>query len=244
MACANSGQEAGPIGASTSCVVDAVLVDGGVRAPTFTQVEVVLLDVAEDLVSHLNRSEVVEDIAFAFDPDSPYALPDPTQILRTAHDLVMAAGEETGLAFYSADGHHEDGANSGEESRRSARSPLLASARKSKRLPKQSAVPTGGGPAGERPKRVTTASLAASLDQLLNVVPVLSDQIQDLSQKHQMLETRLVAPTRAGAGIVTATLFDSCAAGFGNRGSDKSLVHRGCKAFSHRSLRPWRRTRT
>ena len=56
---------------------------------------------------------------------------------------------------------------------------------------------------------MTTADLAVSLDQLLQVVPRLSDQLQDLSQRQVQLEDRMVAPSRAGALGLAQPLFST-----------------------------------
>lgn len=61
----------------------------------------------------------------------------------------------------------------------------------------------GGTPTGtavpEKPKRITTASLAASMEQLLDLVPSLSSQLQTLAQRQDALENRVAVPTRASA---------------------------------------------
>ena len=198
LARANQGQEAGPIGASSSVVVPGILVDGGVRAFTGSQMEVVLVDVSADLVSQLRASDGQEDIAVPFDPENPFALPSPADVVSLARDWIRGAGDETGLTFYSADGHLEDQENL-PQSPMQAQRPFTPSSRRPRGTPKPNVTPSGSGKPAEKPKRVTTASLAASLDQLLDVVPALSSQIQDLAEKHQVLENRMVAPSRAGA---------------------------------------------
>lgn len=115
--------------------------------------------------------------------------------MQAAKDWILGASEDSGLAFYSAEGFLE-----AEEGEVPGQFPLATPpSRKAKRAAKPAVTPTGGGVPGERAKRVTTASLAASLDQLLAVVPALSSQIQTLSEKQQLLESRVVAPSRAGA---------------------------------------------
>ena len=73
----NQGQDAGPIGASTSVVVPGMLVDGGVRTLTGSQLEVVLVDVSSDLVSQMRLAVVPEEIAVPFDHENPFVLPSP-----------------------------------------------------------------------------------------------------------------------------------------------------------------------
>ena len=50
---ANAGQEAGSIGASTSVLVQGVIVENGIRSPAGALLEVVLVDVSADLVSQM-----------------------------------------------------------------------------------------------------------------------------------------------------------------------------------------------
>lgn len=189
----NAGQDAGSIGASTSLVVPGVIVENGIRSSTGSLLEVLVVDVAADLVSQMRATNLAEDIAMAFDPESPFTLPSPVELLQGARDWIRGAGEETGLNFYSAEGQSET------EIDEAIRSPRAAAPKRSRRLPKAGATPTGGGGPSGRPKKLTTADLAMSLDQLLQVVPRLSDQLQDLSQRQVQLENRIVAPSRAGA---------------------------------------------
>ena len=189
---ANQGVDGGPIGPSTVGEVPAVLVEDGMRSPTGTNVGVVIVDMIDEMVAQLRRVEEAETIAVPFDPDSIFNLPSPTDLLRLAKDWISAAGEETGLGFYTATG----GESPVEETDRDLE--VNTPPRRTKRAPRVAATPTGSGVA-PKAKKPTTASLAASMEQLLEVVPSLSTQIQDLAQRHQVLENRLVAPSRAGA---------------------------------------------
>jgi hypothetical protein len=75
---ADAGQEAGPVGASTSAVVPGVIVENGIRSVTGTSLEVVLVDVSADLVSQMRATNLAEAIAVPFDPESPFSF----QLLR------------------------------------------------------------------------------------------------------------------------------------------------------------------
>ena len=133
-----------------------------------------------------------------------FNLPSPTDLLRLAKDWISAACEETGLGFYTATG----GESPVEETDRDLE--VNTPPRRAKRAPRVAATPTGSGVA-PKAKKPTTASLAASMEQLLDVVPSLSTQIQDLAQRHQVLENRLVAPSRAGALGLSQPLSSSLA---------------------------------
>ena len=54
-----------------------MLVDGGVRTLTGSQLEVVLVDVSSDLVSQMRLAVVPEEIAVPFDHENPFVLPSP-----------------------------------------------------------------------------------------------------------------------------------------------------------------------
>ncbi|CAL1129194.1 unnamed protein product [Cladocopium goreaui] len=170
---ANAGQDAGAIGASTSLVVPGVIVDNGIRSPTGSLLEVLVVDVAADLVSQMRATNLAEDIAMAFDPESPFTLPSPVELLQGARDWIRGAGEETGLNFYSAEGQSET------EIDEAIRSPRAAAPKRSRRLPKAGATPTGGGGPSGRPKKLTTADLAMSLDQTKNLGGLGSSNVQN-----------------------------------------------------------------
>ena len=110
----------------------------------------------------------------------------------------MNAGEETGLVFYSAGGDLES-APAGLPSADSPAFQPETPVRKTRKSAKPTGTLSGGGGGGEKPKRVTAASLAASMDQMMQVVPTLSTQIQELSQRYQVLEERIAVPNRASA---------------------------------------------
>lgn len=201
---ANQGVEGGPIGPSTVGVVPAVLVEDGLRSLTGTNVEVVIVDMIDEMASQLRRAEESEAIVVPFDPESTFNLPSPADLLRLARDWISAAGEETGLGFYTATGGESPVAETDRDLE------FNTPPRRARRTPKAAATPTGSG-AAPKAKKPTTASLAASMEQLLEVVPSLSTQIQDLAQRHQVLESRLANPSRAGALGLSQPLSSSLA---------------------------------
>eukprot|EP00435_Cladocopium_sp_Y103_P074073 s4_g46.t1 len=108
-------------------------------------------------------------------------------------DWIRGADEEAGLIFYTATGPEEEQEEATPQTPPSSKLP-----RKPRKQPATGGIPTGTG-SQEKPKRVTTASLAASMDQLLTLVPSLTSQSQTLSQRQDALETKVIAPTRATA---------------------------------------------
>eukprot|EP00435_Cladocopium_sp_Y103_P014245 s1713_g3.t1 len=194
---ANIGQAGGPVGVSTVVNVPGVLLDGGVRAYTGTTMDVLLVDFTEDMAQNLRSAESLEEIAMPFDPDSSFTFPAPKETLDVAMEWVRGSDEEAGLAFYSAQdqGLEED---LGETEDSAELHPQFQKPKRSKKPTPKGAGPTGSG-GDQKPKRVTTASLAASLEQIMDLVPNLTSQLQTLSQRQELLESRLTAPTRAGA---------------------------------------------
>eukprot|EP00435_Cladocopium_sp_Y103_P020515 s2882_g5.t1 len=179
---ANAGHDAGPVGASTTLVVPGALVDGGMVSPTGTDLEVLVVDLAEEL-------EELEEIAIPFDLDSPFSYPAPAPLLDLSMQWVRGSEPDSGLAFYSATEDAPPG--------QPPQVPLPKQSRRPRKQPEADDTPTGRG-GNPKQKKPTTASLAASMDQLLSLVPNLTSQVQTLVQRQDALESRMTAPTRAG----------------------------------------------
>ena len=207
---ANAGEDAGPVGASTRITIPGVILDGGLVSPTGTDVTVVLVDLAEELVPRLRVAEGAEEIAIPFDLDSPFTFPAPAPTLDLAMKWVQDSDVESGLAYYSA--------ASVEAPPPSSQRP----SRKQRKPPGDADTPTGA-EKQQKPKRPTTASLAASMDQLLDLVPNLTSQVQTLVLRQDALETRLAAPTRAGTLGLTQPLSSSLTAA-SNAGAVANLI--------------------
>ena len=156
----NHGGE-GVLGLSNLVQVPSVILDGGVVNPTGEEIGVLLVDFSAEIVESLRRVEPFEDIAYGFDLDSPYALPDPKTTLTAALDWIRSAEPQGDLAFYTA-----------EEAPMAGGSPMQS---RPKRKAKAKVAPRGVGtledsleeglpqvPQRERTKRVTTSSLALS----------------------------------------------------------------------------------
>ena len=70
---ANAGHDGGPVGVSAVVRVPGVVVDGGIRSLTGSDMDVLLVDLAADMVQNLRLAEGLELIAVPFDP-SPVLL--------------------------------------------------------------------------------------------------------------------------------------------------------------------------
>eukprot|EP00438_Fugacium_kawagutii_P004823 Skav226390 [mRNA] locus=scaffold1631:67277:74756:+ [translate_table: standard] len=191
------------LGFSTEVSVPSMVLDGGQVNPTGEQVRVTLIDCRSDIASFLRTMRPFEEIAYGFDPDMPLALPDPMKLVDAAHLWIQDADPLGPLAFYSA-----------EEMGDGDLTPLSAEAveelvpgtphrAKTKQEAKAKATRARPGAGGkpdakpEKPKKVTAASLAASLDQILVAMPALSGQLQELRAKQDRLESQVMAPVSA-----------------------------------------------
>lgn len=200
----NLGGE-GVLGFSRSVMVPSVILDGGVVNRTAEDIDVVLVDCPADIVAHLRPVQPFEEIAYGFDLDSPYALPDPQATVAAALDWIRSVEPQGDLAFYTADDANE------------TEPPVTPSM--PKRRAKAKAVPGRSGsiedgmgghqtpPVREKAKRATTASLAAQLDSLMNTLPGLSSQVQELARNQRELEAQMRAPVTSACPALQQPLY-------------------------------------
>lgn len=228
----------GILGPSTEAEVPAVIMDGGKVHATGGAVKVVVVDCSSEVLPLLRLPRAFEEIAYGFDLDSPFSLPDPGVLQQVAAEWIEDSGPQGLLGFYSAEEPPEgldpdlaailepDGAQSptvqGSATPGSAGPRTPARAKRSTK-PKTFAKPdtpqapgVGGVPGGKpekpkKPKKVTTANLAVSLDRLLEIVPSLSSQVQDLALKTKNLESQIQAPVSAACPVLRRPLSHSVA---------------------------------
>lgn len=200
---ANRGEEAGPIGASSVFVVPGVLVEYGQQHPIGSSMRVVVVDMGVEVVRKIRVQSEEEEIAFKFDPENPLAIPSPTDLCRVALDWINEAGAETGLAFYSAGSQVEEEAIADGAATPSS---VQATPVPRQRKPKPDTTSKEG-----RAKRPTTATLAASLDRLLDIVPALSNQVQSLAERQSQLEGKVIAQPKTSVHGLSQPLAASVA---------------------------------
>ena len=199
----NLGGE-GVLGLSRTVMVPSVILDGGVVNKTAEDIDVVLVDCSADIVAHLRHVQPFEEIAYGFDLDSPFALPDPQATLAAALDWIRSVEPQGDLAFYTAE--DVDGTEP----------PLTPS--RPKRRAKAKAVPGRSGsledrtgephlPVREKAKRATTATLAAQLDSLMSALPGLSSQVQELARSQRELEAHVRAPVTSACPALQQPLY-------------------------------------
>ena len=75
--------------------------DHGTLAPTGALLTVVVVDLDEGVVNSLRTVGQEEAYPFTFDPDQPFAIPDPPQLLTMVRDWLSANASSTQAAYLS-----------------------------------------------------------------------------------------------------------------------------------------------
>ena len=186
---ANLGEDSHILGLSTIFTVPSVLLDGGPLSPTGTSVDLVVVDCSAVVVDMLRPVEPFEDIAFGFDPDSTFNIPDREALLPLVMNWIQESHQGSTLVFYSA----AEGMEKDESGAKKTATPKKA------RAPRGKAIADGGTPQDDqqrqKPKKPTTASLSASLENLMTALPGLTQQVQELAQRQKSLEEKMVVPS-------------------------------------------------
>ena len=81
-----------------------MVLDGGRLNPTGSDLQCLVVDFQSHVVDLLRPPQSFENIAFSFDPDQPYALPDPGVLLLQVLEWIQSAEAGSGLEFYAAEG--------------------------------------------------------------------------------------------------------------------------------------------
>lgn len=177
----NRGGEDLTFGPSTVVRLPGVVLDGGSHRAIGEEVSVLIVDCDLGVMGSLREILAFEDINYGFSEDSPYVLPAPDALLSTAMDWVESA-EQDRVGFYSAESHAEE--------------PDMGAVHpKGKAQPKKPAgkvTPSGGGAkTGEKPRKPTTATLAADLQQVLQSLPRLVEQVTEIGQRQKAFELQV-----------------------------------------------------
>ena len=164
------GGEMGSIlGSSISMVVNAMHVDG----PSGLEIPVVIADVDQAIVGAMRHAEEVEETAMPFLPEDPFALPSGDELVAKSLAWLQGTTMNQQEGWYSQEVTAESEINT----------PKAPKARPSRA--KAAAVgDTGSGVAG-KPKRQTTATLAASVQAMMDTLPALSLQMQEMMDRQQ-----------------------------------------------------------
>ena len=184
-------------GPSAIVTVPGVILDGGNISATGTSFEVLLIHCLSEVVRNLREYRAFEEIIYGFEDGSSFSLPDPVEITTKALawvETVSPVLERVG--FYSA---------LEEEAAETPRSnvPLL---------PEGDATPRRRKPGQQRstqsakPKKVTTADLATSMEGLLRAIPALTMQVEQLQIRQQEFEQSLSPTASSGRPMLSKPL--------------------------------------
>lgn len=197
LAVGNSPSPPGPVGPSTVFVVPSHVLDNGVLAPSGSEVAVLVVDFAESVLSQMHVPPPFSQLQFTFDQEQPFAVPAPAELVAKIQAWLEAGGDSAALGYVTANGKDgidgqplSDGdlpVDHASDLDLNAGPPI-----RPQRTKKPNAKPAVHGPGrptlGE--KRPTVASLAGSLQELIQVNAGLSQQVQSLALRQQQLEKR------------------------------------------------------
>ena len=170
-------------GPSALVTVPGVILDGGSMSATGTTFEVLLVDCLAEVVHSLREFRAFEEIIYGFEDGSSFSLPDPVEISSKALAWVEAVAPSLQrVGYYSA--QEEPG--------------LTTPRPGTPTLPEEENVtPRRRKPGNPRttsdakPKKVTTADLAASMEGLLQAIPTLTSQVDQLHRRQVEFEASL-----------------------------------------------------
>ena len=199
LAVGNSPSPPGAVGPSVVVVVPSAVLDNGNLSPTGSETAVLVVDMAESVLTQMHLPDTFSQLEFTFDPEQPYAVPSPTDLLTKIQDWLEAGGDSAALGYVTANGEGIDGLPLSEgdvgETHVHGELPNETPPRtpKQRRPAARQAVPGQGKPThGER--RPTVASLAGSLQELIQANTGLSQQVQTLALRQQQLEKKALVP--------------------------------------------------
>ena len=183
----NSPNPPGPVGPSVALVVPSALLEEGSLALTGQEMPVLVVDFSESVLSQVRLPGPLEVAVFSYDADQQFSIPHPQTLLIKVQEWVLGGGEASGLGYYTADSIDGEELADGEmDGLPEEETPPRAQRRKP-------TVPGRGQPTmpGKRP---TVASLAGSLEKLLDANLGMQKQLEALSSRQQALEQKSINP--------------------------------------------------
>ena len=183
----NSPNPPGPVGRSVALVVPSALLEEGSLALTGQEMPVLVVDFSESVLSQVRLPGPLEVAVFSYDADQQFSIPHPQTLLIKVQEWVLGGGEASGLGYYTADSIDGEELADGEmDGLPEEETPPRAQRRKP-------TVPGRGQPTmpGKRP---TVASLAGSLEKLLDANLGMQKQLEALSSRQQALEQKSINP--------------------------------------------------
>ena len=177
----NAGGDSLTFGPSTVVRLPGIVLDGGSQQPAGEEVSVLIVDCTLSVLGYLREIRAFEEINYNFAEDSPYVLPASEALITAALEWVEAA-EQDRVGYYSAESNVEDQSFVEPQPKGKVRP----------RKPVEKATLSGGGAkAGEKPKKATTASLAADLQLVLQSLPKLAEQVSEIGQRQKTFESQI-----------------------------------------------------
>ena len=150
-----------------------MVLDGGSLVPTGTTVSALVVDCLPEVADSMRPFYLEEEALIAYDPGDPLALSSVDGLVVESTRWI--AGHQDGRAsFYSAEGAPKT---------RRTRRPRIGTAK---------ATPSGK--KQEKGARVTTGSLAANLETLMDMIPALSEQVSTWCRGNLSLQPRNKIP--------------------------------------------------
>ena len=68
-----------------------MVLDGGAVHPTGTELDCLVVDFSEAVIGHMHLPEPFAEIMHRFDPDHPFALPDPAHLMPLVTEWILSA---------------------------------------------------------------------------------------------------------------------------------------------------------
>ena len=170
----NAGDPDAMFGPSTLLTVPAMEEqEDGAEVATETSIEVLIVDFSDAAASFLEPFDPLSlEDPVPFSEEAPQVFPECRQLVALSKSWVRTAEGER-IAFYSA--------QEGEEEAPGLVDPVEAPAATAK----------------AKAKRVTTAQLAEQLGSISQLLPTISDRLQDLAERQKELETKVTVQTSA-----------------------------------------------
>ena len=183
----NSQNPPGPVGPSVAFSVPSALLEEGSLTLTGQEMSVLVVDFAESVLDQVRLPGPQELVVFSYDADQQFSVPHPQTLLARVQEWAAGGGEGSGLGYYTADGLDGEELADGE-----MEGPPVEVV--TPRAPRRRPTVAGRGPPTLPGKRPTVASLAGSMEKLLDANMGMQKQLEMLASRQQALEQKAINP--------------------------------------------------
>ena len=149
-----------------------------------------MVDCSKEILNHMRRFSDSEEIVYGFDEDAPYNQPSLDALMPKVMDWLKSAEALDLGAFYTPEELEPELASD---------QPAQVPKGPGNRRPSN----TGG---GVKPKRPTTASLAAEVKEFATYLPQISEQLSRLAQRQDLMETQLATRGSSASAVASRPL--------------------------------------